>query len=75
MPPSHQSMNIGPYTLTHIVYVALVIAFVCVITGMFVYNASSKKRQKRLVGDNPASKEAGIMAARNEIQSTRPSRD
>lgn len=67
--------GIGPYTLTHIIYVALVIAFVCVITGMFVYNYSSKKRQRRLVGDNPASKEAGILAARQEIESKGPSLD
>ncbi len=61
--------GIGPYTLTHIIYVALVIAFVSVITGMFVYNYSSKKKQKQLVGDNPASKEAGIAAARQAIES------
>lgn len=61
--------GIGPYTLTHIIYVALVIAFVSCITGMFVYNYASKKKQRELVGDNPASKEAGINAARQAIES------
>jgi hypothetical protein len=67
--------GIGPYTLTHIIYVALVIAFVCVLTGMIAYNISSKRKQRRLVGDNPASKEAGIAAARQAIESKGPNLD
>ena len=61
--------GIGPYQLTHIIYVALVIAFVSVITGMIVYTRASKRKQRELVGDNPASKEAGIAAARQAIES------
>ena len=61
--------GIGPDTLKHILYPALIFAFLCVITGMFVYNRASKKKQRELVGDNPASKEAGIAAARQSIES------
>ena len=67
--------GIGPYTLTHILYVAMVVAFVCVITGMIVYNRASKRKQRELVGDNPASKEAGIAAARQAIESKGPNLD
>ena len=61
--------GIGPVELKHIVYPAMIFAFLCVIVGMFIYNRASKRRQKQLVGDNPASKEAGILAARQSIES------
>lgn len=38
----------GPYQLTRVVYVLLVIAFVCVMTYMVVYNLRIKRRQKQL---------------------------
>ncbi len=68
-------MNIGPDQLKHIVYPAMIFAFLCVIAGMIIYNRSSKRRQKQLVGDNPASKEAGILAARQDIESKGPNLD
>ena len=61
--------GIGPVGLKHIIYPALIFAFLCVITGMFFYTRASKRKQKQLVGDNPASKEAGILAARQSIES------
>ncbi len=61
--------GIGPDTLKHIVYPAMIFAFLCVMVGMFVYNRASKRKQKELVGDNPASQEAGIAAARQAIES------
>ena len=61
--------GIGPDNLKHILYPAMIFAFVCVIVGMIVYNIASKRKQKQLVGDNPASKEAGIAAARQAIES------
>ena len=55
----------SPETLTHIVYVVLVISFVSVMGYMFFYNARSKARQKSIQpGGRPfRSHEAGIMAA------------
>jgi len=38
----------GPYALTHVVYVLLVIAFVAVETYMVVYNLKMKRREKAL---------------------------
>ena len=67
--------GIGPDNLKHILYPAMIFAFVCVIIGMIVYNRSSKKKQRQLVGDNPASKEAGIAAARQAIESKGPNID
>lgn len=67
--------GIGPDTLKHIVYPALIFAFICVIIGMIVYTRASKRKQKQLVGDNPASKEAGIAAARRAIESKGPNID
>lgn len=58
----------GPWALTHVVYVLLVIAFAGIITYMFVYNAKSKKRQQQVLGKGePASHEAGILAAEESI--------
>ena len=65
--------GLGPDQLKHIVYPAMIFAFLCVMAGMFFYNRASKKKQKELVGDNPASKEAGILAARKSIESKGPS--
>ena len=67
--------GIGPDTLKHIVYPAMIFAFLCVIIGMIVYNRASKRKQRDLVGDNPASKEAGIAAARQAIESKGPNLD
>ena len=67
--------GIGPDNLKHILYPAMIFAFVCVIIGMIVYNRASKKKQRELVGDNPASKEAGIAAARRAIESKGPNID
>ncbi len=67
--------GIGPDTLKHIVYPAMIFAFLCVIAGMLIYNRASKRKQKELVGDNPASKEAGIAAARQAIESKGPNLD
>ena len=67
--------GIGPDQLKHIIYPALIFAFLCVMVGMFVYNRASKRKQKELVGDNPASKEAGILAARQSIESKGPNLD
>ncbi len=55
----------SPETLTHIVYVILVTAFVLVITYMIFYNLRSKANQTRLQSNGKpfASHEAGIMAA------------
>ncbi len=61
--------GIGPDNLKHIVYPAMIFAFLCVMVGLFIYNRASKKKQRELVGDNPASKEAGIAAARQAIES------
>ncbi len=61
--------GIGPDGLKHILYPAMILAFVCVIIGLIVYTRASKKKQRELVGDNPASKEAGIAAARQAIES------
>lgn len=54
----------SPETLTHIVYVILVVAFVSVISYMIVYNLRAKARQNSLqAGGKPfASHEAAIMA-------------
>ncbi|HEY5381188.1 MAG TPA: hypothetical protein VIJ65_02975 [Acidobacteriaceae bacterium] len=38
----------GPWALTHVVYVLLVIAFVAVETYMVVYNLKMKRREKAL---------------------------
>jgi hypothetical protein len=38
----------GPTALTHVVYVLLVIAFICVMTYLIVYNLRIKRRQKQL---------------------------
>jgi hypothetical protein len=67
--------GIGPDTLKHILYPAMIFAFVCVILGMIAYNRASKRKQRDLVGDNPASKEAGIAAARQAIESKGPNID
>ena len=67
--------GIGPDNLKHILYPAMIFAFVCCIIGMIVYNISSKRKQKQLVGDDPASKEAGIAAARQVIESKGPNID
>ena len=67
--------GIGPDQLKHIVYPAMIFAFLCVIVGMFVYNRASKRKQRELMGDNPASKEAGIAAARQAIESKGPNLD
>ena len=67
--------GIGPDTLKHILYPAMIFAFVCVMVGLIVYNIASKRKQKQLVGDNPASKEAGIAAARQAIESKGPNLD
>lgn len=67
--------GIGPDNLKHILYPAMVFAFLCVMVGMFVYTRASRKRQKQLVGDNPASKEAGIAAARQSLEDERPNLD
>ncbi len=67
--------GIGPDNLKHILYPAMIFAFLCVIIGMIVYNRASKKKQRQLVGDNPASKEAGIAAARQAIESKGPNID
>lgn len=40
----------GPYQLTHVVYVLLVIAFVAVETYMVVYNLRMKRREKAMQG-------------------------
>ena len=55
----------SPETLTHIVYVVLVVSFVSVMAFMLVYNARAKARQKTLQpqGRPFRSHEAGIMAA------------
>ncbi len=60
--------GLGPNELKHIIYPAMIFAFVCCVIGMIVYNRASKRKQKQLVGDNPASKEAGIAAARQAIE-------
>ena len=54
----------SPETLTHIVYVVLVVAFVLVISYMIVYNLRAKARLNSLQtnGKPFASQEAGIMA-------------
>ena len=54
----------SPETLTHIVYVILITAFVLVISYMILYNIRAKARQTRLQpnGKPFASHEAGIMA-------------
>lgn len=67
--------GIGPDNLKHILYPAMVFAFLCVMVGMFVYTRASRKRQKQLVGDNPASKEAGIAAARQSLEDEGPNLD
>ena len=67
--------GIGPDQLKRIIYPALIFAFLCVMAGMFIYNRASKRKQKQLVGDNPASKEAGILAARQDIESKGPNLD
>ena len=55
----------SPETLTHIVYVVLVIAFVSTISYMFFYNIRARARQRSLEtnGRPFASHEAGIVAA------------
>lgn len=55
----------SPETLTHIVYVILVVAFVSVMSYMFFYDSRSKARQRTLErnGRPFVSHEAGIMAA------------
>ncbi len=67
--------GLGPDNLKHIIYPAMIFAFLCVIIGMIVYNRASKRKQKELVGDNPASKEAGIAAARQALESKGPNLD
>ena len=67
--------GIGPQDLKHILYPAMIFAFLCCIIGMIVYNRASKRKQRQLVGDNPASKEAGIAAARQAIESKGPNID
>lgn len=67
--------GIGPDTLKHILYPAMIFAFLCVVTGMFVYTRASRRKQKQLVGDDPASKEAGIAAARAAIEGKGPNLD
>ena len=67
--------GIGPDTLKHILYPAMIFAFACVLIGLLLYNLASKRKQKQLVGDNPASKEAGILAARQAIESKGPNLD
>lgn len=54
----------SPETLTHIVYVILIVSFVLVIGYMIVYNMRAKARQTKLQpnGQPFASHEAGIMA-------------
>ena len=64
--------GLGPDNLKHIIYPAMIFAFLCVIAGMIVYTRASRRKQKELVGDNPASKEAGIAAARQAIESKGP---
>ena len=55
----------SPETLTHIVYVILVLSFVAVMGYMVIYNMRAKARQKALSpqGQPFRSHEAGIMAA------------
>lgn len=54
----------GPYQLTHVVYVLLVIAFVAVETYMVVYNIRMKRREKALQGGRRhLGTEEGIAAA------------
>jgi Tfp pilus assembly protein PilO len=58
---------IGPYQLTHIVYVLLVVAFVSVIGYMLYHNRRSRKLQRKLEdhGKTFASTEEGILEAQN----------
>lgn len=55
----------SPYTLTHIVYVVLVVAFVCIEGYMVWYNLRMKKREQELARQTaePDSKEQAIMHA------------
>jgi hypothetical protein len=43
----------GPYELTRVVYVLLVIAFAAVMSYMVWYNLRIKRLQKRMEGDRP----------------------
>ena len=67
--------GIGPDQLKHIVYPAMIFAFLCVIIGMFVYNRASKRKQREIMGNDPASKEAGISAAGRAMRSGKPNLD
>lgn len=54
----------GPWALTHVVYVLLVIAFIAVETYMVVYNLKMKRREKAMEsGRRHLGTEEGIAAA------------
>ncbi len=55
----------SPETLTHIVYVVLILAFIGTMSYMVFYNLRSKAREKQMEANGKpyASQEAAIMAA------------
>lgn len=66
----------SPYQLTHIIYVLLVIAFVAVMSYMFIYNIRAKNREKSLERDGitPASKGGAILEGMQTYQRQRRDR-
>ena len=60
----------SPYTLTHIIYVFLVVVFVAIQSYMFIYNIRMRNRERELLGKGASgnSKEQLLVEAQESFR-------